>query len=886
MGSICSSDQHVVQEIPTSIRAVEKNEPQFIRNDKLNDRQEYECAIWCPFLFKWQKRKLQIKLTTDDEFHCLLNGKSVTLNEVREFQASPQVFRKLEQLKYFEYWGNGRQKLKKVQQFAVNWRLQKLIEIGGCYTENELKVGFWKELNQNYWTKIQIFEVGQYFNNLRVGRWGLIMNDQRIGGGQYNQSGQKHGKWREINDESTDQFLIIQDGEYQNGKRVGIWEILLRTHESNQFKKIAGGQYVDNGEIDSIKNGKWFELGAGFSYYSQCILDGSYKKGKKMGQWNLIYGKMLIGGGKYDEVNGLCEIKNGRWIEQIEEYNFEREIIYDGEYRNNQKIGKWEIFSKLGANETFKLVGGGTYNYEKGQGSVKNGKWTELNDKFRSVCQITYNGEYRNNNKIGRWDTFYCDYEKNIKIGGGSYCDTNFSKIGSWIELSEDFRDISQVTYCGNYQNNNKVGRWDIFYNNCYENIKDQIGGGSYLEVKGLDSTKNGKWIEISPSFNFYKQAIVQGEYNNGQKIGQWEKFLKLNNIFQLCGCANFDLQGTKIYKSDKNSPFIFSGEFRNRKKVGRWDTFYRQYTQNPYLLIGGGEYQEVDEDNSRKIGMWAELNEGFYGQAQVIYNGEYKNGNKIGIWVISYRKNEVEKFKQIGGGMYVEMEKLGSVKFGNWIDLSERFYNGSQVIYKGDYLDGNKIGRWNSLYRRDEQDKFEMIGGGQYDVIKEIGSIKIGSWIELSDGFFCEAQLIYSGEYENNNKIGRWDISYRMNGLKFEKIGGGSYSLAQGLHSIKIGKWIELSDGFFSKSQVLLEGNYVNGNKFGKWNILFRKEIKEQFHLIGGGSFDLIEELGSIKDGKWVELSDNYGNGIGLSEVIQVGQYRNGQKVGVWVGK
>ncbi|CAD8192684.1 unnamed protein product [Paramecium octaurelia] len=88
----------------------------------------------------------------------------------------------------------------------------------------------------------------------------------------------------------------------------------------------------------------------------------------------------------------------------------------------------------------------------------------------------------------------------------------------------------------------------------------------------------------------------------------------------------------------------------------------------------------------------------------------------------------------------------------------------------------------------------------------------------------------------------------------------------------------------FFSKSQVIYKGEYLYGNRIGKWDILFRNEISEQFHLIGGGLYYLREELGSIKGGKWIEITENYGNGIGLSEVIYVGQYQNGKKVGIWV--
>ncbi|CAD8192682.1 unnamed protein product [Paramecium octaurelia] len=567
--------------------------------------------------------------------------------------------------------------------------------------------------------KVQIYEVGFYFNHLRVGRWSLIMNADLIGGGYYNLHGQKHGKWREISDDFTNQCLVIEDGEYKNGKKVGIWEIFLSQKEiinlnlckisQINIQQFSGfGQYFDQGEADSAKDGKWYELGKGFSEYSQITLFGSYKRGKKIGYWRVKQDKQLIEGGGYEELNGQQEVKNGKWIETVDG---DHSIIYTGEYRNNQKIGRWEIFSKIGFNKTLWLVGGGTYNFQQEQGSVKKGKWIELHDKFRKECQVTYTGEYRNNKKIGQWDTFYYDgRNNNIQIGGGTYREKDFIKIGIWIELSENFQEYSEVTYCGEYQNNNKVGRWDIWYKNHYDQKNEQIGGGTYSEVKQFGSIKIGTWIELSASFYYHKQTIFQGEYKNGFKIGQWKRFQYVIISFN-SGIVNFNsiflvVSNILIYKAIgymrvlgqlynyfRNSFFIFSGEFRNRKKVGRWDTFYRQFRKNPYKLIGGGEYQEVEEDHSIKIGMWIELSEGFYGQAQITNNGEYKNGNKIGRWGITYKKSELESFEQIGGGMYASMENLGSIKIGNWIDLSERFYSGSQVIYSGDIQTALNLG-------------------------------------------------------------------------------------------------------------------------------------------------------------------------------------------------
>lgn len=39
-------------------------------------------------------------------------------------------------------------------------------------------------------------------------------------------------------------------------------------------------------------------------------------------------------------------------------------------------------------------------------------------------------------------------------------------------------------------------------------------------------------------------------------------------------------------------------------------------------------------------------------------------------------------------------------MKNGIWIELNDDFKNDSLIIYKGDYINDKKIGRWNILYK------------------------------------------------------------------------------------------------------------------------------------------------------------------------------------------
>lgn len=53
---------------------------------------------------------------------------------------------------------------------------------------------------------------------------------------------------------------------------------------------------------------------------------------------------------------------------------------------------------------------------------------------------------------------------------------------------------------------------------------------------------------------------------------------------------------------------------------------------------------------------------------------------------------------------------------------------------------------------------------------------------------------------------------------------GGGSYDKEGNV--IKIGKWIEISDGYSMNSTVTYDGEYRDGQKIGRWNTLFNKTV------------------------------------------------------------
>ncbi|CAD8130739.1 unnamed protein product [Paramecium sonneborni] len=302
------------------------------------------------------------------------------------------------------------------------------------------------------------------------------------------------------------------------------------------------------------------------------------------------------------------------------------------------------------------------------------------------VKNFQWQGRFgENEQKIGNWNAFWKG--ESLQYVGGLYC-IRGKKQNKWVELIKNSRN--QGYQVGRYQNDMKIGKWEYIYKDI------QIGGGNY---NGF-GIKNGKWIELSENFQLSSQVIYIGDLRNGKKSGQWDIYYKKPNEF------------------------------------------------SHYELIGGGVYDVKNQKN----GLWIELSEGFYSESQVIYKGQYKNGKKVGKWDIFYQKFESKRTDElIGGGIYSQQNQ----KDGKWLEESHSFFSNSQVIYRGQYDQGNKIGRWIIEQRLDENKPFKQIGGGSYD--KE--NHKTGAWIELKDEFNNDSSVTYYGEYLNDKKIGKWEI-------------------------------------------------------------------------------------------------------------------------------
>ncbi|CAD8119572.1 unnamed protein product [Paramecium sonneborni] len=376
-------------------------------------------------------------------------------------------------------------------------------------------------------------------------------------------------------------------------------------------------------------------------------------------------------------------------------------------------------------------------------------------------------------------------------------------------------------------------------------------------------------------SINFIEKIKIQIKFMSDQQI-----FYSQNGAILRVVQGHDFVDNPKMFNNmDQICDLEWQGQYsKNKKKEGKWIISWNK----ELLKNTGGQYKA-----GQKQGLWKDIFLNYWNQAQIIETGEYNKNLRIGKW------NQISQGVRIGGGLY---NKEGQ-KQGKWIDLDEGYYRDKKVTHIGEYdFNGKKVGRWDIMYCKHDEKKYKQFGGGSYD--KEGNEKKIGKWVELDEGFYFCKQVTHNGEYNINGiKVGRWDIKYcKYDEQEYKKIqiiykykgkrnvyfGGGSYD--QEGNQKKIGKWVELDEGFQYYKQVIHNGEYnMNGRKTGRWDIMQCKSYEGEYKLFGGGSYD--QDGNQNKIGKWVELYQWFYCGEFESKYVTYnGEYNmNGMKIGRW---
>ncbi|CAD8201402.1 unnamed protein product [Paramecium pentaurelia] len=437
-------------------------------NEQKEKTQEILGWLWDIVECRFIPSIYQIKFTLDNTMIYTKDGETLRIEKLKDTSVKPEVLANLEQICHLKWYGQYSQKEQKIGRWSVKWKGEDLKEVNAYYTENGKKQGIWKDLIRS---EAEAYEIGEYVDGQRMGYWKEIYNDKEmkkilIINNLYWWRCEKNNKWIELSEDFWDQSQVTFQGEFKNGKKVGKWYIWYEDIDiwGNKNIVIDGGSYDE--KCESLKIGLWIDLAKRFHYHKQVTYQGQYKNSKNVGRWDIWFRQYAekefkqIGGGQYDD-NG-DGIKIGKWIELDDEFFSLKQATYNGVYENGNKVGRWNVEYRQFSSELFSQIGGGQYN-SQGHG-IKTGEWIELDKEFYKYKQIIYIGEYKNGKKLGRWDIQFRQF------CSGSYDENgNEIKIGKWIELDNMFSNFKQVTYNGEYKNGKKDGKWEQMKRELYK---------------------------------------------------------------------------------------------------------------------------------------------------------------------------------------------------------------------------------------------------------------------------------------------------------------------------------------------------------------------------------------------------------------------------------
>ncbi|CAD8110476.1 unnamed protein product [Paramecium sonneborni] len=711
-------------------------------------------------------------------------------------------------------------------------------------------------------------------------------------------------------------------GQLMNNQPIGIWMINIGQHFYNKylvstifldFQTSGRAIIIEEGQI-TLNYLQLIKILEKKQQSPQYQIKADQKKRENLALIKLR--NRMLGCQIYN-----CKEYNDQYViwKNLELINFYHpngsQLICFGQYCKGIKNGKFFIQFRNNSDSGFQTIGGGDYN----KNGRKNGKWICVVKNFLKQNQVIFEGEYRNGIKNSQWNikTRENTDQQWQTIGGGIY-DEEGRQIGDWIEQYDQliftefqwnilyknskqkseldlyflesngyFKQIQNYIYddyqfsenkwlnqnlelilnqkiffAGSFNQGKRVGEWKIL-------TQDTVIGGGLFDFNGL---KQGKWIEIRD--NFYGKILIKqiGEYQNGRKIGkwyiQWVEILTKNN--KIIGGGNYDENGVKqgiwedlILDFSEQNQIIYKGSYKDGIRIGQW-IIQSTKDLSKLKIMGGGQYDE----KGLKVGIWREPCQNYKKNCEIYQSGQYQIGRKIGYWQfqlkkkIVHRKNKDDKFQDLGGGNYDEYGQKSDV----WTEISQYFREDCQILFEGNYQKDKKIGLWNIKYRYSEGKDFEIIGGGNFDE----NGIKCGLWKDVNENFSDSRQVLEIVLYQLGRKHGKHKIEYRkIHGSQFIQICEGQFNFK----GQKDGVWNELHYQFRDFCQVIKKGQYQDGIKQGKWDITFREFYDQEFVKIGGGKYD-----NGIKVGNWIDIDQQF---CRSRQIIQKAEYIKGLRIG-----
>ena len=371
-----------------------------------------------------------------------------------------------------------------------------------------------REYNKEY-TKL-IFE-GEYLNGKRNGK-GRGIENCIIYEGEY-LNGKRNGKGKEYDSYGTLLFV----GEYLNVDRwngKGFHGLNNIVYELKNGKGVVKEYYnyplqlkIEVEYLNGKRNGKGKEY-----YYSGSLkFEGEYLNGKR---WN---------GKCYNVLNNIyCEIKNGKGF--IKKYYNNNQIRFEGEYLKGEKNGKGkEYYLSMGR--------------LKFEGEYLNGKRNGKGKEYNQNGKLIFEGEFKNDNRIkgkvfvNERLEFEGEYLFNKKWNGKGYDEKGniIYELKNGNGKIKEYNDYGNLEFEGEYLNGIKwngkgqrfLTRYELNQGKGYIQQKNYI----YFNYEGecIEGELNGK------GKMYYPDKRYEGEFkiNYAIKEGYGTIYYKNGDIYE-----------------------------------------------------------------------------------------------------------------------------------------------------------------------------------------------------------------------------------------------------------------------------------------------------------------------------------------------------------------
>ncbi|CAD8166270.1 unnamed protein product [Paramecium pentaurelia] len=158
-----------------------------------------EVEMWDQIKTQITKMKIQIIKTQDNEIIYVNDGIILRVQSLQDVLNNPQNFTNLEQIQKLQWKKENEINMMKIVKSMAFWNGKVLKDVGGYFLDGQ-KQGFWREIIDNYWSQAEVYVIGEYNKNKKVGVWKYIFHNNIIGLGQYNYQGQRIAKWIQLRD--------------------------------------------------------------------------------------------------------------------------------------------------------------------------------------------------------------------------------------------------------------------------------------------------------------------------------------------------------------------------------------------------------------------------------------------------------------------------------------------------------------------------------------------------------------------------------------------------------------------------------------------------------------------------------------------------------------